>query len=32
MRVLTSKWGNSTVVRLPKAVVDEFGLRPGQGG
>lgn len=30
MRVQISKWGNSTAVRLPKPVVDELGLRPGQ--
>jgi antitoxin MazE len=30
MRVQISKWGNSTAVRLPKAVVDELGLKIGQ--
>jgi len=30
MRVQISKWGNSTAVRLPKPVVDELGLKPGQ--
>lgn len=30
MRVQIAKWGNSTAVRLPKAVVDELGLKPGQ--
>ena len=30
MRVLVSKWGNSTAIRLPKAVVEELGLKPGQ--
>jgi antitoxin MazE len=29
MRVQIAKWGNSTAVRLPKAVVDELGLQPG---
>ena len=24
-----SKWGNSLAVRLPKAMVDELGLKPG---
>jgi len=30
MRVQISKWGNSTGLRLPKAVVEELGLKPGQ--
>ncbi len=30
MRVQISKWGNSTGLRLPKAVVDELGLKPGE--
>jgi antitoxin MazE len=30
MRVQISKWGNSTGLRLPKAIVDELGLKPGQ--
>lgn len=30
MRVQISKWGNSAALRLPKAVVDELGLKPGQ--
>jgi antitoxin MazE len=30
MRVQISKWGNSTALRLPKAVVEELGLKPGQ--
>jgi antitoxin MazE len=30
MRVKIAKWGNSTGLRLPKAVVQEFGLKPGQ--
>jgi antitoxin MazE len=25
-----SKWGNSSAIRLPKAVLDELGLKPGQ--
>ncbi|PZO03208.1 MAG: MazF family transcriptional regulator [Hyphomicrobiales bacterium] len=29
MKVQVAKWGNSTAVRLPKAVVEELGLRPG---
>lgn len=29
MKVQVAKWGNSTAVRLPKAVVEQFGLRPG---
>ncbi len=28
MRV--SKWGNSLAVRLPKALVEELGLKPGE--
>jgi antitoxin MazE len=27
--VLISKWGNSLAVRLPKALVDELGLKEG---
>jgi antitoxin MazE len=27
--MLVSKWGNSLAVRLPKALVDELGLGPG---
>ncbi len=27
--MLVSKWGNSLAVRLPKDLVDELGLRPG---
>jgi antitoxin MazE len=27
--VLVSKWGNSLAVRLPKALVDELGLKEG---
>ncbi len=30
MRVQIAKWGNSTALRLPKAVVEELGLAPGQ--
>ena len=30
MRVQIAKWGNSTALRIPKAVVDELGLKPGQ--
>lgn len=30
MRVQISKWGNSTALRLPKPIVDELGLKPGQ--
>jgi antitoxin MazE len=29
MKVQVAKWGNSTAVRLPKAVVEQLGLRPG---
>ena len=29
-RVAVAKWGNSTAIRLPKAVVDELKLKPGQ--
>lgn len=29
MRVQLAKWGNSTGLRVPKAVADELGLRPG---
>ena len=27
--MLVSKWGNSLGVRLPRALVDELGLKPG---
>jgi antitoxin MazE len=27
--MLVSKWGNSLAVRLPKALVDSMGLKPG---
>ena len=30
MRVQVAKWGNSTAVRLPKAVVEELRLKAGQ--
>ena len=30
MRVQISKWGNSTALRIPKSVVEELGLKPGQ--
>jgi antitoxin MazE len=30
MRATIARWGNSTAVRLPKAVVDELRLTPGQ--
>lgn len=29
MKVQVAKWGNSTAVRLPKAVVKQLGLTPG---
>ena len=29
-RVVVSKWGNSTAIRLPKAVVEELGLKQGE--
>jgi len=29
MKVLVSRWGNSTAVRLPKSVAQELGLEPG---
>ena len=28
--VAASKWGNSTAIRLPKAVVKQLGITPGQ--
>ncbi len=28
--VQISKWGNSAGIRLPKAVMEELGLKPGQ--
>ncbi|MCY4427009.1 MAG: AbrB/MazE/SpoVT family DNA-binding domain-containing protein [Halieaceae bacterium] len=27
--MLVSKWGNSLAVRLPKALVEDLGLKPG---
>lgn len=30
MRVQISKWGNSAALRLPKAVVEQLGLKLGQ--
>jgi antitoxin MazE len=30
MRVQISKWGNSTALRIPKSVVTDLGLEPGQ--
>jgi antitoxin MazE len=30
MRVQISKWGNSTALRIPKSVVEELALQPGQ--
>ena len=30
MRIQISKWGNSTGLRLPKSIVEELGLKPGQ--
>ena len=29
-QVQISKWGNSSAIRLPKAVLKELGLKPGQ--
>ena len=29
MKVQVAKWGNSTALRLPKAVVKQLGLKPG---
>lgn len=29
-QVQISRWGNSSGIRLPKAVMDELGLQPGQ--
>jgi antitoxin MazE len=28
--IAISKWGNSSAIRLPKAVMEELGLKPGQ--
>ncbi len=30
MRVQIAKWGNSSAIRLPKPLVEELGLKPGQ--
>lgn len=30
-RVQIAQWGNSSAIRLPKAILDELGLKPGQG-
>lgn len=30
MRTTVARWGNSTALRLPKAVVEELRLTPGQ--
>jgi antitoxin MazE len=30
MRTTIARWGNSTALRLPKAIVDELRLKPGQ--
>jgi antitoxin MazE len=30
MRTTVARWGNSTALRLPKAVVEELHLTPGQ--
>jgi antitoxin MazE len=30
MRARVAKWGNSAALRLPKVLVDELGLQPGQ--
>ncbi|MGB3388270.1 MAG: AbrB/MazE/SpoVT family DNA-binding domain-containing protein [Pseudaminobacter sp.] len=29
-QVQIAKWGNSSAIRLPKAMLDELGLKPGQ--
>ena len=29
-RIQIAKWGNSSAIRLPKAVLDELGLKPGE--
>lgn len=28
-KIQIAKWGNSSAIRLPKAVLDELGLKPG---
>lgn len=30
MRVQIAKWGNSAALRIPKSVLSELGLKPGQ--
>jgi antitoxin MazE len=30
MRTTIARWGNSTALRLPKAIVEELHLKPGQ--
>lgn len=30
MRTKIARWGNSTALRLPKAIVEELRLKPGQ--
>ena len=30
MRTTIARWGNSTALRLPKAIVEELQLKPGQ--
>jgi antitoxin MazE len=30
MRTKIARWGNSTALRLPKAIVEELHLKPGQ--
>jgi antitoxin MazE len=30
MRTTIARWGNSTAVRLPKAIIEELNLKPGQ--
>jgi antitoxin MazE len=30
MRTTIARWGNSTALRLPKAIVEELNLKPGQ--
>jgi antitoxin MazE len=30
MRTTIARWGNSTALRLPKSIVEELNLKPGQ--
>ncbi len=30
MKVKLAQWGNSAAIRLPRAIVEELGLKPGQ--